>query len=377
MRIGILTLPLHTNYGGILQAYALQTVLKRMGHDATLIDRPFDKLTIIGYIKLYIYKALTFIPFQKRFVKFWSVPPNITKAVRKETDYFIDKYLDLTEKFYSNNIKEIHKHNFEAYVVGSDQVWRRAYCPSLSDFYLGFAKNDNVKKVAYAASFGIDYWDYTDKETELCSSLLKNFDAVSVRESSAIGLCKSQLGCSAIHVLDPTLLLSASDYEYLAKQEQEPKSEGNLFCYILDKDSKKQSLINKVSADCGLTSFEVMPKLKLTEDNAKKHLNDCVFPSVTKWLRAFMDAEMVITDSFHGCVFSIIFNKPFWVVGNNERGQARFSSLLSLFKLEDRLISVDDIESINWNTPIDWDSINNTKKEWQDLSLSFLTENLK
>ena len=90
-----------------------------------------------------------------------------------------------------------------------------------------------------------------------------------------------------------------------------------------------------------------------------------------------MDAEMVITDSFHGCVFSIIFNKPFWVVGNKERGQARFSSLLSLFKLEDRLISVDDIESINWNTPIDWDSINNTKKEWQDLSLSFLTENLK
>ena len=120
-----------------------------------------------------------------------------------------------------------------------------------------------------------------------------------------------------------------------------------------------------------------MPKLKLTKENAKKHLNDCVFPSVTKWLRAFMDAEMVITDSFHGCVFSIIFNKPFWVVGNKERGQARFSSLLSLFKLEDRLISVDDIESINWNTPIDWDSINNTKKEWQDLSLSFLTENLK
>lgn len=377
MRIGILTLPLHTNYGGILQAYALQTALKRLGHNATLIDRSLDKLSVLGYIKHYIYKALTFIPFQKRFIKYWSAPKDITREVRKETNYFINKYLIFTEKFNNNNIKGLNKCSFEAYIVGSDQVWRRAYCPNLPNFYLDFTKNDNVKRISYAASFGIDYWDYKKHETQLCSSLLKKFDAVSVRESSAIGICKNYLGCNAIQVLDPTLLLSASDYEYLAKQEQEPKSEGNLFCYILDKDSKKQSLINKVSADCGLTSFEVMPKLKLTKENAKKHLSDCIFPSVAKWLRAFMDAEMVVTDSFHGCVFSIIFNKPFWVVGNKERGQARFSSLLSLFKLEDRLISVDDIENINWNTPIDWDSVNNTKKEWQDLSFSFLTENLK
>ena len=89
-----------------------------------------------------------------------------------------------------------------------------------------------------------------------------------------------------------------------------------------------------------------------------------------------MDAKMVFTDSFHGCVFSIIFNKPFWVIGNTERGNARFDSLLKIFNLQDRLISPDDINKTDLTLPINWEKVNSIKKEWQEKSFNFLKNNL-
>ena len=84
----------------------------------------------------------------------------------------------------------------------------------------------------------------------------------------------------------------------------------------------------------------------------------------------------MFTDSFHGCVFSIIFNKPFWVIGNKERGNARFDSLLKIFNLQDRLISLDDINNIDLTLPINWEEVNSIKKEWQEKSFNFLKNNL-
>lgn len=89
-----------------------------------------------------------------------------------------------------------------------------------------------------------------------------------------------------------------------------------------------------------------------------------------------MDAKLVFTDSFHGCVFSIIFNKPFWVIGNKERGNARFDSLLKLFNLESRRVDINDIDNIDFTAPIDWNEVNTVKKEWQEKSITFIKENL-
>ena len=89
-----------------------------------------------------------------------------------------------------------------------------------------------------------------------------------------------------------------------------------------------------------------------------------------------MDAKMVFTDSFHGCVFSIIFNKPFWVIGNDYRGNARFDSLLKLFNLENRRIRISEICNIDLTEPIDWEQVNSIKKVWQEKSINFLKDNL-
>ena len=235
---------------------------------------------------------------------------------------------------------------------------------------------DRTKRIAYAASFGVDEWEFSEEETFICKDLLKLFDGVSVRENSAVALCEKYFNRSdVIHVLDPTMLLEKEDYIRIVEKEKEPKSPGNLFCYILDGSSEKKQIIEFIASQISAVPFTQMPKCEITYENLRDRLEDCVYPSVTAWLRAFMDAEMVITDSFHGCVFSIIFNKPFWVIGNHSRGMARFDSLLSMFGLEGRLMSTDSIP-VELSSPIDWDRVNTIKKDWQEKSYNFLERNL-
>ena len=105
-------------------------------------------------------------------------------------------------------------------------------------------------------------------------------------------------------------------------------------------------------------------------------IEKCVTPPVEDWISAFMEAEMVVTDSFHGCVFSIIFNKPFWVIGNKARGMARFETLLSQYGLQDRLINPSEVGNIDVNKPINWDEVNNKRKELQDIAVDFIEKNL-
>ena len=195
---------------------------------------------------------------------------------------------------------------------------------------------------------------------------------MSVREASGVDLCKRYLGVKAQHVLDPTLLLDRADYERLVANEHETQRDGSLFCYILDKAANKQQVIELAAKATALQPFYTMPELEPTPANMARDIEACVFPAVTTWLRSFMDAKMVVTDSFHGCVFSIIFNKPFWVIGNAERGMARFKSLLSQFGLEERMISAQDIATTNWQKPIDWQRVNAQRDVLRAESLHFL-----
>ena len=256
--------------------------------------------------------------------------------------------------------------NYDAYVVGSDECWRPRYNAFFTSMYLDFSKEEKPKRIAYAASFGTDQWEFTQEMTSICSPLAQKFDFVSVREDSGVKLCKEHLGVNAVHVLDPTLLLTKEDYIHLIEAEKEPKAKGTLFNYILDPDAAKSAFINKVAKEKGLATFQVLPKCQAetrTKQDVKNHIEDCVFPGVTTWLRAFMDAEMTIVDSFHGMVFSIIFNKPFWVIGNANRGLSRFTSLLKVFHLEDRLLEANQLHEVDINRTIDWSSVNAILKQ--------------
>lgn len=227
MKIAILTLPLHTNYGGILQAYALQTVLERMGHEVWVIDSPrflhlpFYKLPF-SYIKRFLRKYVL----GKRIRIFYEQYHNRTyPIIIQNLQPFIDKHIHRLEV---TDLSSLNKYNFEAIVVGSDQIWRPQYYPQIENAYLKFAKRWNVKRISYAASYGAEEWEYTPKQTVHCMELIKQFDAVSVREESGMILCSKYLGVKAQHVLDPTMLLDLKDYIDLFETAGTPKSKGTL-----------------------------------------------------------------------------------------------------------------------------------------------------
>ena len=171
----------------------------------------------------------------------------------------------------------------------------------------------------------------------------------------------------ALHVLDPTMLLVANDYIELFKKKQTPKSKGNLLNYVLDETDEIKNLVQNVASAKKMNPFAVNNSF---ENDDTKPLNQRIKPSIESWLRGFYDAEFVITDSFHACAFSIIFKKQFVVVGNKERGMARFESLLSMFGLEDRLVTTDaDVLAL---PQIDYNSVYQKYDELKIRSWNFL-----
>lgn len=382
MKIGIITLPLHINFGGYLQNYALQEVLIRMGHNPITLNQRVIPRPIYPQIKEIVLANLHTLFLRligkgknRRSLHYHST--SLRPLLWRNSLYFFDKYIKHTDALNPNTdyYGICEKMSMNALVVGSDQVWRPKYVENISTMYLGFEASKNIKKIAYAASFGTCEWEYTSEQTSVCSNLVKQFNLVTVRESSAIDMTREHYARNAEMVLDPTLLLNKEDYIKLIENELEPRSDGNLFCYILDMTEAKKQLISDVEKKTGLKSFYVNigeDTRPYTKQFINEHLDRFQNPTITKWLRGFMDADMVIADSFHAVAFSIIFNKPFWVIGNPARGMARFESILSLFNLQSRLVSVENLKEKNLAEPIEWESVNQIRKEWIDKSLKLL-----
>lgn len=377
MKIGIITQPLRSNYGGILQNYALQRVLSKLGHDVYTINRNNMSIYPQKWTARLSFKIKQTI--KKIIGRRYTPSYNEFLTINKNCTEFIEQNIKTTKRFYTQEelIKIIDENNFEAYVVGSDQVWRPIYSLNIYNDFLDFCQEKpGIRRIAYAASFGVNEWEFNKEESKECSRLAKLFDAISVREDSGIALCKEHLGVEATHVLDPTMLLNKEDYIELFQSAGETPSNGNLFCYILDNAKEIQEAVSYIEKELSLTSYRVGANKESHTIRYGDDMENYIIPSPTKWLRAFMDAKMVFTDSFHGCVFSIIFNKPFWVIGNKGRGNARFDSLLRLFNLENRRIGLTEIKYTDLKAPIDWNEVNTTRKEWQDVSLNFIKMNL-
>jgi len=379
--ICILTQPLRNNYGCVLQAYALQLILKRKGYNVVTDESQYKRLPfkrlVIGRFNSIIFNILSgkfnFNFFHK------DIPISYYLKANEKFRLFIKENIDTIE-FFGNRRRpsKIMINKFDTFIVGSDQVWR----PKFSNIYaylLDFCKDYSVKKIAYAASFGIE----TDIEFSpvikvSTKKLATRFNAISVREDSGISLCKSLWDIDAQLVLDPTLLLKKKDYISLVEKDSENlyPSKGSLFMYILDKNERAESISNIVSNKLHLRPYEIMPREKLTKQNLNNP-EAYRFERVTQWLKSFIDAKFVITDSFHGMVFSIIFNKPFLVLPNKNRGLTRFTSLLNMLSLQNRLIVGDNLSYDILEKEIDYSSVNNNLEILRESSIDFLFKNLK
>lgn len=355
MKIGIVTQTLGHNYGGIIQNYALQQVLIKMGHEPITLKRGGSTLLWL-LLRSFRNGVQCLITGQRKKV----IPKNKNPKQNNITEDFIKKNIAQTRDIPEFRQSELKRYGIECIITGSDQVWRPSYNGRiLFDMFLGFV-NRKTPKIAYAASFGVDEWEYTTIETIICRRYARRLNAVSVRERSGIKLCHEYFGIDAIEVIDPTLLLDAEDYTRLSYKI--PKTEDKFIAaYILDVDDNKRQLINDFAARKGLS-------LRLFTANTGIEL------SVEEWLAMFRDASFVITDSFHGTVFSIIHHKNFITIANSSRGATRFEALLIKFGLENRLtLSFNNLPDLD---NIEWEAVEKAISSWRILSKNFLSVSL-
>jgi coenzyme F420-reducing hydrogenase beta subunit len=364
-RVGVLTLPLNRNFGGNLQAFALLQALRKLGHDPILLNRqhppkdapppPLGDLQLPG-----------------------PTASSYGMDERSPNAAFIDKYLTpTTPRTYSSAhlASVVESLALDAVVVGSDQVWRAKYARTiLPDFYLGFLpRHSEILRISYAASFGADKIAYGEQLPHVIRSL-HEFDAISVREDTAVGICRDQLRAHAEHVLDPTLLLDPSDYVRLFPTDIATPP-GSVLCYVLDADEDKAHVVHETArrlgvAPYGTNGLPFQPEGALRAGDGHR--------TVEHWLASFHRASFVITDSFHGVVFSILFNRHFIAYGNPKRGMARFESLLRMFGLESRLVvNAAEADLSALLAPIDWAEVNDRLAGLRARSLDFLDSALQ
>lgn len=364
MKIGIVTQPLKYNYGGVLQNFALQQTLISYGHEVITIDQKekilfkYYIVNLLSAIKTLVYKAIG-----RGQNRYFPETGFVKRKRGKKITQFVEQNIIKSEplskdKAFSEYIKYGH---FDVIVVGSDQVWRPRFNRNIKSNFLEGCETLNIRRIAYAASFGVDNWEFNPEETAACRELIQKFDFVGVREVSGVNLCKKFLGYdNAQLVLDPTLLHKKEFYLKLIKDSVNPKAP-YLLTYILNKSAITEMTIQYI------TKNKKLPVLTVAHEHRE-------YPSIEEWLCGFASAEFVVCDSFHAVVFSIIFNKEFIVVGNVERGLTRFQSVLKLFGLENRLIT--DINQLKNIGSIEWDDVNDRLGNMREYSISWLVKYL-
>lgn len=359
MDIGILTLPIGHNYGGILQNYALQHVLRQLGHNPVTFANgetyPLCKYYIRWILKhLHLYKReLPLRPMWKQ--------QRITRH-RKNWE-FIFRNIAVTSPRIKFNEDLPVRLGLDAIIVGSDQVWRPDYYRNIEEMFLSFVSADSgLQRIIYGASFGGREWRFSEEQTQRCSTLIKKFDRVSVRELDGVEMCRERFGVDAVCVLDPTLLVGRVDYERLCRKITQPHRK-YICAYILDCDDAIMSRLKVIANERNM-------ELKVFSAD-----NNCTL-SVEEWIAMFRDAGMVVTDSFHGTVFSIIFRKEFYSIANISRGGSRFVSLLSQLGLQERLF--DSVKNISFDVAaIDWTAVDAKLESLKKSSLDYLITTIK
>ena len=274
---------------------------------------------------------------------------------------FIKNYTNLV---IIRNYSEIKKNDYDILMVNSDQTWRKKYLKIFYDFaFLYFARNWKTYKFIYGASLGSSIWKFSQKDEEIAKSCLKSFKGISVREKGAVNRIKKHLGIEPIFVMDPTLLIDTKYYLNLINDYKYKKFQNKnfIFTYFLSEKKEINNFIRDSSVSLNYSIYQVK----------QNHKN-----SVKKFLYGIYNCKAVVTNSYHGTIFAIIFKKPFvsfiYKHGNNDR----FDSLKKIFNIGNRIIEYKKKPSVNLlKTPL---KINqNLLKSLKAKSINYLKETLK
>lgn len=364
------------NYGSILQAYALQKILDRYenieyeiinqyGKKIASFDNLLDKLKTFGLCKTL-----------KRLV--WRFGLKKLRARVYNVQHFIDKYLHISEQTYSENTIASANSLYDGFICGSDQIWNLTLSPLDSMYWLGFVERSKLK-VSYGPSIGVTKVDASIQEK--IRNNLSDFKAISCREKSGVTLINKILKSdNCVNVVDPTLLLTASEWDKIASKPL--YNQKYIFVYLLRGTKQQRKYIENFAKKVGL-SIITIPFL----DNEKIEMYDFKFGNVKCWDASPSDfislikyAEYVFADSFHCMVFSTIYHTPFYVfpkiLNDNTISQAqisRMNDLQEILGIGNRIITTQiSYEEIVKRTEINWSDVEQQLIANREASLSFL-----
>lgn len=359
MKTAIMTFHRALNYGALLQAFALEKVLEDSGVNAEIIDyrcphmeciyRPFDTRHCRG-ISAKLKKCISSL---------WLIKK------RREFNKFTDEYLDLSSV--CRNKRDLKKcvSEYSRVITGSDQVFNPDAAGGDLSYFLDFVPK-GIKKIAYGASLG--YGTFPEKYREECIGLLQSFDALSLREKSACTEVEKLTGMPVCNVLDPTLLLSREEWLDTGKKPGKLPDK-YILVYMMEGCRYVIEKARAMANSKGYGLVLINPTLKQRKDCSDFVMYGAASPR--EFVGMFAEAEAVVTNSFHGVIFSLIFGKEFYAEASNTEKSARIKDLLALFDLSDRLLPYSESKKI------DWKKINEILKAEREKSVLWLEDSLK
>lgn len=359
-KIGIITVHRNVNYGANLQAFASCKFINNAGYDAEIIDYYPPETDKDNY--LFSWLMLSYNGGKSK-----SLPHNLKLAAalalsapeknkRLKGFYsFREKYCRLSHKY--SDFEEIANGNYTDVVCGSDQIWNPDVTKGINPYYFGDI-NGVTNKISYAASLGRD--KYKESDEKKAAELIGKTDYVSVREEKSVEYIKNISGKDVTGVCDPVFLLEKEEYEKIAKPIRVKKP--YLLVYSVIDNQLMLSSAKKYAEQKGMTLVEICQSRKKRENHIQ--LSSA---SPEEFLGAVRDAEVVITNSFHGTAFSMIFNKDFYVFDNKARG-SRITNILNKAGLENRIVE-GEIEELS---PIDYEAVNENLNNYTEPSKQFL-----
>jgi len=368
VKVGIVTFIRAYNHGAVLQSYALQKVLNDMGVDTEVIDyypRHFYDTYHIATLS-----GIRYLPYRplKNWIKYTPMLFLLNSRIKK-FENFINKWIPLSNKQYTS-FDEINNDElpYDAYISGSDQVWHRFFSNFDPVFFLCFNSANKARKFSYAASFGMK--DIPEEVYQEYQNRLKGWEQYSVREKQGITLLKYLTGKTAVQSCDPTLLLSRKDWEKIINRKKVHKP--YILVYYVNSSRKVFETAEKISKEknmqiVSITSISSYEDIVGTESklHKAKHIGDC---APDGFVSLFANAEYVVTDSFHGTVFSLLFHKNFLV--DDRKGQnSRVFELLQYCDLCDRC-EIDNVNSMGRD--IAWSLVDEKLVEYKQSSLKYL-----
>lgn len=361
MKVAIITQHRVFNYGSALQTYATQVAVQRVGHDAQVIDYFSEQRT---YARQFfaLPKGANPLSLRGSVGVLARLPGNFRK--KWVFQRFLNKNICLTKrKYITHGDLRAFPPAADVYMTGSDQVWNSDYNEGIDpSYYLDFGE-DTVRRVSYAASIGMDA--IPEKEEEQVKRLLSKYDAISVREIKAKdALNDIGVSCAEV-VLDPTLLLTQSDWE---KIEKTPKQKGYILVMVLyGEECGIPQIAQQISAKTGL------PILELLWNPLKKRPWKTVYGcSPEEFLGYVHNAGYIVTNSFHVTSFAINYKKTF-VVARREKYNSRIESLLHQLGIADRYILPGELDE-KCLTPIDYGCVGDKLRELREQSYKILSK---